>query len=137
MTNTPPQWESRAERRARKRLERKQGPGPKKFSVRWVWMIVGVLLLGGAAWWFIMASGNPKTPTDQASEHRKLLDRCTTDMATVFHIHAHLTVTINGHDASVPADTGITSTCMHSLHTHDSTGIIHIESPKKEDFTLA
>ena len=39
----------------------------------------------------------------------------------------------------MPANTGITSTCLYWLHTHDTTGVIHIEAPKAQanhTFTL-
>src|SRR6185503_7306311 len=71
------------------------------------------------------------------SEHQQLLDRCTTDMATVFHIHPHLRIIINGEEQTIPTNVGIDANCMHSLHTHDNSGVVHVESPKKEDFTLA
>jgi hypothetical protein len=38
----------------------------------------------------------------------------------------------------VPSQIGIKSDerCLYWLHTHDDTGIIHIEAPEKRDFTL-
>lgn len=133
-----PHFETRAERRARKRLDRKQGPTRKKFSAKLLWTVVGALAIGGGVWWLVQSgAGTPKDPATVASEHKKLLDRCTTDMATTFHIHPHLRIIINGDEQQIPTNTGIDSGCMHSLHAHDSTGIIHVESPKKADFTLA
>lgn len=44
------------------------------------------------------------------------------------HVHAGLTITEDGQEVPIPANTGITSTCMAEIHTHDSTGTIHIES---------
>jgi hypothetical protein len=57
---------------------------------------------------------------------------------TVEHIHAHLDVIVNGQPVVVPADLGIdTSTNQLSpLHTHDTTGVLHIESPVQADFSL-
>lgn len=56
----------------------------------------------------------------------------------VLHIHAHLDVIVNGKAVTVPADIGIDEARqqLSPLHTHDTTGVIHIESPKKADFTL-
>lgn len=53
-----------------------------------------------------------------------------------FHIHAHLDIFINTTDYAVPALIGITGNCFYWLPTHDQSGIIHIESPEKKDFTL-
>jgi hypothetical protein len=54
----------------------------------------------------------------------------------VFHIHAHLDIIINGVYFLVPSQIGIPSNCFYWLHTHDESGIIHIEAPMHRDFTL-
>jgi hypothetical protein len=57
---------------------------------------------------------------------------------TVEHIHAHLDVYLDGKAVSVPAMLGIDEAAQRisPLHTHDTSGVIHIESPVKTDFTL-
>jgi hypothetical protein len=72
---------------------------------------------------------------------------------TVFHIHAHLTVFVNGSPRQIPYAIGIThpltestpegtfvgggaGSCFYWLHTHASDGIIHIESPVQRTYTL-
>jgi len=67
---------------------------------------------------------------------RKLALSCTLDMFTQFHIHPHLQIIMNGKNEVVPANIGITADCMHPVHTHDTTGEIHVESPEQADFTL-
>jgi hypothetical protein len=55
-----------------------------------------------------------------------------------FHIHAMLHVYVNGLLVPVPADIGI-DPAKHietSLHTHDHTGIIHMEAAHPYHFTL-
>ncbi len=55
----------------------------------------------------------------------------------VFHIHAHLDVYVDGQHRTVPELIGIIpNTCFYWLHTHDPTGIIHIEAPQYKTFTL-
>jgi len=76
---------------------------------------------------------------------------CQAGEQTVFHIHAHLTVFVNGSARQVPAAIGIpgaqaettaagpyiaTGTCFYWLHTHAADGIIHIESPVQRTYTL-
>ncbi len=57
--------------------------------------------------------------------------------ATDVHFHAHLDIIIDGQPVTVPANIGIAGTTgISSLHTHDPTGIIHIESPTQATFTL-
>jgi hypothetical protein len=52
------------------------------------------------------------------------------------HAHAHLTVVIRGELRPVPANIGISATSICWLHTHDSSGIIHIEAGDNRPFTL-
>jgi hypothetical protein len=79
----------------------------------------------------------------------------------VYHVHAHLDVFVNGRSVSVPAGIGINikdpgvksgplqgggtgygginlcaQPCISPLHTHDLSGIVHVEAPRKQDFTL-
>jgi hypothetical protein len=76
---------------------------------------------------------------------------CQTSEQTVFHIHAHLTIFVNGSARQVPAAIGIpgavaqntaqgpfigSGTCFYWLHTHAADGIIHIESPVHRTYTL-
>lgn len=62
--------------------------------------------------------------------------QCNAFEQLLFHIHAHLDISINGQYFLVPAQIGITDRCYYWLHTHDETGVIHIESPVNRDFTL-
>jgi len=52
------------------------------------------------------------------------------------HVHSHLDIIINGVNFLVPSQIGIPSNCFYWLHTHDESGIIHIEAPMQRDFTL-
>jgi hypothetical protein len=76
---------------------------------------------------------------------------CQTSEQTIFHIHAHLTIFVNGAARQVPAAIGIpgaqvqntpsgpfiaSGTCFYWLHTHAPDGIIHIESPVQRTYTL-
>ena len=57
---------------------------------------------------------------------------------TKLHIHAHLYVVVNGRIYPVPALIGINiqQRFVAELHTHDVSGIIHVESPTIRTFTL-
>ena len=54
------------------------------------------------------------------------------------HIHQHLDVIINGTHAVIPAGIGINDAArfISPVHTHDETGVIHVESNEIRDFTL-
>jgi hypothetical protein len=64
------------------------------------------------------------------------------------HIHAHLALFVNGQQIAIPCGIGIVKpfritngfvgagSGFYWLHTHDATGIIHIESPDARAYTL-
>jgi hypothetical protein len=57
---------------------------------------------------------------------------------TLLHVHEHLDVFVRGRRVVVPALIGIDpyARFISPLHTHDATGIIHVESPTVRTFTL-
>jgi len=76
---------------------------------------------------------------------------CQRNEQTLFHIHAHLAIFVNGAPRQIPAAIGIpgakaqntssgpfisAGTCFYWLHTHAADGIIHIESPVQRTYTL-
>ena len=73
---------------------------------------------------------------------------CQTSEQVAYHIHAHLTIYASGARRVVPAGIGIPGPqqvvdgfveggkCLYWLHTHDSTGVVHIESPVQRVYTL-
>jgi hypothetical protein len=77
---------------------------------------------------------------------------CNSTEQLVFHIHAHLAVYVNGAAKLLPPGVGIgpplqfqqtnagpfvvSGSCFSWLHTHDSSGVIHIESPVQRIYTL-
>lgn len=77
--------------------------------------------------------------------------QCNSMEQSVFHIHAHLAIYIDGALRPVPGGIGVVtpidqpsaagdfygaSKCYYWLHTHAQDGIIHIESPIHTTFTL-
>ena len=73
---------------------------------------------------------------------------CQTSEQVAYHIHAHLTIYASGARQVVPAGIGIPGPqqvidgfvaggkCLYWLHTHDATGVVHIESPVRRVYTL-
>src|SRR4051812_18235592 len=59
-------------------------------------------------------------------------------MSANLHNHDLLQIFVHGKPVTVPASIGINPTAgfLTSLHTHDDSGIIHVESPTVEKFTL-
>lgn len=63
------------------------------------------------------------------------------------HYHAHVSLFVQGERIALPPAIGIVDPviqddyvqsggCFYWLHTHDATGLIHIEPPTDDDFTL-
>jgi hypothetical protein len=61
---------------------------------------------------------------------------CAAGMSELYHVHAHLAIIKDGQWLAMPANVGILSQCNYEMHTHDQTGIIHIETPTLKTFTL-
>ena len=57
---------------------------------------------------------------------------------TALHIHQHLDVYVEGRQLTVPAGIGIDPAdgFISPLHTHDTSGVMHVESPDVRTFTL-
>lgn len=57
---------------------------------------------------------------------------------TALHTHQHLDVYVNGVHVPVPAGIGIAADgrFISPIHTHDESGIVHVESPVVREFTL-
>ena len=63
--------------------------------------------------------------------------QCNAVEQLLFHNHAHLDIFIGGQPYTVPSQIGIIpGKCIYWLHTHDDSGVIHIESPVTRNFTL-
>lgn len=97
------------------------------------------------------ASGQSSAPGEAwALDFHGSADRITaagleilTAEGTAEHYHAHLDIFVNGSPVPVPADIGIAvndagqATGISALHTHDSTGVLHIEAATAgQKFTL-
>ncbi len=47
------------------------------------------------------------------------------------HIHQTLTITVDGTVEVIPANIGVDSLCMAEVHTHETDGQIHMETPEE------
>ncbi|WJX99651.1 hypothetical protein [Curtobacterium sp. 458] len=54
------------------------------------------------------------------------------------HVHTHLTILDGGEPVTVPGNIGHSDRAKFAaqIHTHDTSGIIHVESPTQDTFTL-
>jgi hypothetical protein len=55
----------------------------------------------------------------------------------IYHVHSQLTLRVDGAAVPVPANVGVRpGVCLYWLHTHDATGLLHVEAPTQREFTL-
>lgn len=90
--------------------------------------------------------GIRKTKAPWPPEYQYLADRLAAlDLTTlgghnnlVLHFHTHIDIFVNGKKVKVPALAGINPGAgyLTELHTHNDTGVIHIEAQKSRDFTV-
>lgn len=127
-----------AARAAEKRRERRR---------RWI-MVAGVLVLviAGGAFWALDGRGDTAgagappwaRPADTVRRATAAGLAVTGMEGTAVHFHTHLDVLVDGKPVTVPAELGIASNgSIAELHTHDTSGILHIEAPAKgKHYTL-
>jgi hypothetical protein len=142
---------------ARERMAAHQAAERRRERMRWItmWTITGVLvavLLGFGVWAFMgqhskasrpaalptQAQQGSETalppwplPADPVSGARAAGLNVAPMEGTARHFHAHLDILVNGQAVPVAADLGVSAAqqAMSELHTHDTRGVIHIESP--------
>ncbi|GCE12034.1 hypothetical protein [Tengunoibacter tsumagoiensis] len=93
------------------------------------------------------AAQSPTTPTPQVAitpvsdnPAYGVIDNiaCSSSEQLTYHIHAHLSIFINGKAVPVAENIGIApdQSCIYWMHTHDTSGIIHMEAPQTDTFKL-
>jgi len=89
---------------------------------RWILLIVVVVLIG----FFIYGNSKADILDYRLGSH--------TNIAS--HIHPALEIDFLGDKVTIPGQTGIDSRGMRVIHTHDSTGKLHVEAPRPHQFYL-
>ncbi len=97
----------------------------------WLWIIAIVAFVGGG-WLLWTAAGNSQDCATAAVTEMNIGGHESLTM----HIHQILTITVNGEQILIPANIGLLNGVMRPIHTHDSSGKIHVEGTCPRDFTL-
>jgi hypothetical protein len=129
-------------------------------SNKTIFIAVGILVLAALIFSFFYQRGNTKPalividnpdtlPGIQVSEvpwppeFSHLRERlkmiglpAMSEEGTNLHSHQHIKVFIKGSPVQVPSGIGSPPQFITTIHTHDATGEIHIESPTVQTFTL-
>jgi hypothetical protein len=141
LTRRPTKQDRRQERReelARREAERKRAARNRLITVFSI--LGGVVLLAGliTAYAFYV-NGQGQTETIVNANYPPVDGiYCDQQEQLAFHIHAHLSIYIDGQPVQIPQNMGIASdnSCLYWLHTHDTSGVIHMEAPVNRTFTL-
>jgi hypothetical protein len=133
---SPEEEALRQERRENRAIRRKQ----QRRARLSVWASIGmsVLLLLAMGYFYLQVQRTVSASTGSASINPAYppINGISCDKAqhSNYHIHVHITIYINGAQVTIPKNIGIApdGSCFYWLHTHDATGVIHIEAPQQE-----
>jgi hypothetical protein len=116
---------SRSSRDISARRRRKQNRG-----VHWAYITVGIVI---AVLLVSLVVYNVVDKTTTEVGDYRFPFQCLGTEGETLHVHPWLRIVINGQNVTIPAYIGIVSTngqstCFEPIHTHDSSGIVHVES---------
>ncbi|MDA4111321.1 MAG: hypothetical protein OK439_02195 [Thaumarchaeota archaeon] len=133
------------------RRRRKQEKG-----LPWAYIVPALIVLVVIVLAIIIETRGPSTSSSSYLAPGKLNFAlpCLPDQNLFMHIHPWIRIVVDGKNVTIPGAIGIenavpsgvstwgevyggsTNTCFEPLHTHDSSGIIHIESTTNTTYTL-
>jgi len=124
---------SRRRERVATRQRREVEARRQRLRTRLIWGGVGLGALGlivFAIWSNLSGSASAGPVIDGI--------QCNTNEQSVYHIHSHLAIYDAGQPLTLPQGIGIDQkdNCLYWLHTHDTSGVIHIESPSEKQYHL-
>jgi hypothetical protein len=114
------------------------------FNIRSITVLVAIISLivsgiGVVVEPYLASAQNNTSSSSSTNPITTVVDgiQCNVSEQFLFHIHTHIDIFVNGKHVYIPPQIGIVpGKCIYWMHTHDGSGIIHIESPIKRDFTL-
>jgi hypothetical protein len=103
-------------------------------------ILLAVAIVGGIVIFLALNNGNQQVAnaTDTPSGKFAPVNGVSCDLQehSQAHYHAHLSLYINNQAVTVPGNIGVSDSCLYWLHTHNSTGVVHIEAPKNQVYNL-
>ncbi len=99
------------------------------------WWVVGIVVVAGIGW-FVWKAATAPVLSDEDLQRQELAS-CIQHNGVGMHIHPEITITVKGEKMEIPANIGIEGGCMHPIHTHDGSGMLHLEFKKPRDVRLS
>lgn len=138
--------ERRDEEKQRQLLAKQRAARNKRILIGSL-VAVAVLVVGAVSYAVFANTHNNASAQNQATPTEQIVNAayppvdgiyCDALEQTAYHIHAHVTIYINGKQVAIPQGIGIASdqSCFYWLHTHTNDGVVHIEFPKQGNPTL-
>ena len=130
----------RAEKQKQQQVVERKDKGYDDFRKLAIKAVIGLVLVALA--YLVYSSlvpGNASANTNAANDRNYYVENFNLRSHTgslALHIHPHLEIEVNGLPYPVPANIGISAAGMRALHTHETDGTIHIETPVPIQFQL-
>lgn len=105
-------------------------------TVKFVLFICLLAVVTGAATTLFLNQTKKQIAQSQMLSEKDILAECTSHTEDHPHYHVQLTITTFGKNFPIPANTGIDNGCMHPLHTHDTSGRLHIDYKRSYPFII-
>lgn len=106
-------------------------------NAKFILIICLIAIFTGVVTTFVLNKTEAKkTQPPITKSENSIIAECTTHIEGHVHYHAQLTITVFGKNFPIPANAGIDDGCMHPLHTHDTSGEVHIDYYKPYPFTI-
>lgn len=145
LTKQAMKYERRQAEQQRRVQEKQRATRNKRIGI--ISAVVALLVVGSLVVYFVRNPiGNSTTSTQPVVEGTVVNANyppvdgayCDALEQTAYHIHAHLSMWVNGQPYQLPQGVGIApdNSCLYWMHVHDTTGVIHIEAPQNVSFTL-
>jgi hypothetical protein len=143
--NEPGAQRSSARQRAQLRAEQERQRRRKRGLLIGGGILVAVLILIVGGGFFAYSRIHSTVQTQSVNAANLPVDgvQCLGSESLAYHIHAHLTLYQDGKPVTLPAFIGIPAaanipggSCFYWLHVHDTTGVVHVESPTTQNYTL-
>jgi len=108
----------------------------------WLWAVIVIVGVGAGLAVAVIALTSSSEPEPDEPVIAGI--ECNRGEHTDYHVHPQLIIYVEGVLVPIPNNLGLVPTesgddveCLYWLHTHDaSTGTIHVEAPRQENYTL-
>ena len=100
----------------------------------WIW-VIGIVIVLAALFALPRLSSKPKPPGVVESNVGTDVPCLVPNVPLKQHIHPNLSIVVDGVTEEVPKDIGL-GACERALHTHDTTGELHVEAQDERMYAL-